>query len=142
MLMSDDVIPQTTLDKMVRADMTIVPTLSVFSHHGLRTAIANLKKLLAAGGRVVYGTDLGNEGPRPGIDPTEVARMSSAGMSGGDIIRSATVEATEWLGLPGVGAIVEGNDADLVLLAGDPLSDLDAFTRVIAVWRRGVLKEP
>lgn len=140
MLMSDEAIPASTIRRMVDAGMTVVPTLSVFSGRALRTAIANLHALGRAGGRVVYGTDLGNEGPRPGIDAREIDAMENAGMSGIDIIRSATVESARWLGLDTTGTIAAGMDADLVMIDGDPLGDPAALTAVRRVWRKGRTK--
>lgn len=137
MLMSDERIPGPILDRMVGAGMAIVPTLSIFAGAALETAIANLDAFREAGGRIVYGTDLGNEGPRPGIDPGEVHAMARAGMSGLDIIRAATVDAADWLGLGSTGTISEGRDADLVLVDGDPRAAPEALTNVVAVWRRG-----
>lgn len=137
MLMSDERIPDPMLNRMVDAGMVIVPTLSIFSGRGLRTAIDNLHAFRAAGGKVVYGTDLGNEGPRPGIDPSEVRALANAGMSGLDIIRAATVDAAGWLGLGSTGTIVEGHDADLVLIDGDPIAAPETMTDIVAVWRRG-----
>lgn len=141
MLMSDELIPPPMIDEMVAAGMTFVPTLSVFSGPGMRTAIANLHAFKKAGGRIVYGTDLGNEGPRPGIDPTEVKRMTQAGMSGLDIILSATVVSAEWLGLDGVGVIEVGAVADLVAVNGDPLTDPAVLSDLLGVWRRGQIRE-
>ena len=137
MLMSDERIPDQMLTRMVDAGMAVVPTLSIFSGRGLRTAIANLYAFRNAGGKVLYGTDLGNEGPRPGIDPSEVRAMANAGMSGHDIIRAATVDAAGWLGLGSTGTIVEGRDADLVLVDGDPVAAPEVLTDIVAVWRRG-----
>lgn len=141
MLMSDETIPSPTIERMVAAGMTVVPTLSVFSGPALRTAIANLRAFLDSGGRVVYGTDLGNEGPMPGIDRDEVEAMSEAGMSGTDIIRSATVGSAEWLGLGKTGVIAPGYDADLVLVNGDPLTDVARLTDIQRVWKKGRVRE-
>jgi len=141
MLLSDETIPQPTIDRMVSAGMAVVPTLAVFAGSALDTAIANLRAFRAAGGLVIYGTDLGNEGPQPGIDVTEVRAMSLAGMNGKDIIRSATVDSAAWLGLDSSGVIAEGFDADLVLVDGDPLADPSCLTRIAAVWRRGEARE-
>ena len=138
MLMSDEVIPAETIERMVAAGMVVVPTLSVFGESEARTAIANLASFRAAGGRIVYGTDLGNEGPRPGIDIKEVSAMASAGMNGHDIIRAATVDAATWLDLDSTGRIETGYDADLVVVDGDPGATPEALTDVVAVWRRGV----
>ena len=140
MLMSEETIPPDTIDRMVAAGILIVPTLSVFSGLGLRTAKANLIAFRAAGGRVVYGTDLGNDGPLPGIDKREVEAMTSSGMTGMDVIRAATVDAADWLGLGTKGVIAPGFDADLVMIKGDPLSDPSLLTSVAGVWRKGRTK--
>jgi imidazolonepropionase-like amidohydrolase len=138
MLMSPQVIPPETIQRMVSSNMTIVPTLAIFFGPARRTAIRNLHAFFTAGGTVVYGTDLGNEGPQPGIDPGEIAGMQGAGMSGADIIRAATVDAARWLGLEGVGAIAPGYAADLLLVKGDPLSAPETLAIVEGVWRNGV----
>jgi imidazolonepropionase-like amidohydrolase len=137
MLMSDEWIGDDLLAAMVARDMTIVPTLSCRSGEGRALAIDNLRRFIEAGGRVVYGTDLGNEGPRPGIDPLEVAAMAEAGMRSLDIVRSATVVGSAWLGLEGTGSIATGHRADLV---GVPLAALDepsALSDVRLVIRAG-----
>jgi imidazolonepropionase-like amidohydrolase len=136
MLMSDEVIPHELLGRMAER-IVIVPTLSIRFGHDRRTATRNLEAFLHAGGRVVYGTDLGNEGPRPGIDHTEIHAMSEAGMSPHDVIRSATVDAAEWLGLPTKGALEIGRDADIIGVEGNPAQDITALTRVKLVVREG-----
>ena len=135
MLMGNEVIPDEVMARLVEQDVTIVPTLSV-RFEDLRVAIENTTRFLAAGGRVVYGTDLGNEGPKPGIDRREVDALYAAGMSLVDIIRSATTSSAEYLKLERTGAIAPGRDADLVAVA--PLDDPKSLTLIEGVWRRGL----
>lgn len=137
MLMSRDSIADATIARMVEQGMTVVPTLSCFFGRDQRVAIENLERFLEAGGHVVYGTDLGNQGPSPGIDRREVSATAKAGMSGHDIIRSASVDSAKWLGLEGVGALAPGMDADVVGVKGNPLDDHNALTKVAMVWRKG-----
>ena len=137
MLMSDQEIPTPTIARMVEQGVAVVPTLSCRFGSDQDTAVDNLTGFLRAGGRVVYGTDLGNEGPGPGIDEREIAAMARAGMSGHQIIASATVESARWLRLPETGVIAPGARADLVAVAGDPIADPAALTDVVAVWRGG-----
>ena len=137
MLMSPESIPDDTMARMIEQGMAIVPTLSIFFGAGQRIAIENLNRFWSAGGRVVYGTDLGNEGPVPGIDQREVSAMTRAGMTPRAIISSATVDSAEWLGLESVGALGEGMDADVVALEGSALEDHQALTKVAMVWRKG-----
>ena len=137
MLMSDDRIPDDTIERMVESGMAVVPTLSVRFGRERRTAIENLKRFHRAGGQVIYGTDLGNAGPRPGIDGREIRAMAAAGMTVSEIVRSATVDAARWLGLDSKGLLARGADADLVAVPIDALHDPDALTRVEMVWRGG-----
>ena len=137
MLMSLERIPDNTLQRMVDARVGIVPTLSVRFGNDRRVAIENLGRFLDLGGKVVYGTDLGNEGPRPGIDPLEVGALAEAGMGARDIIAAATVESAAWLGLDRVGVVPKGADADLVAVPERALDDPGALSDVQMVWRRG-----
>lgn len=135
--LSGEAIPYEVIVRMVAAGMTVVPTLSILDGPELTAAIANLRRFLSAGGKVVYGTDLGNAGPRPGFDPTEVNAMSAAGMSPHEILLSATVDAAALLGLGDVGILGEGMSADIVGLGGSPLTAPADLTDVRMVWRRG-----
>ena len=137
MLMSPEQIPPTTINRMVSASMTIVPTLSCFFGNDQTIAIDNLRAFLEAGGRVIYGTDLGNEGPRPGIDPREVDALERAGLDGFNIVASATTRAAEYLGLAERGALVPGLSADLVAVLWAPGAAAVELTQVGMVWRRG-----
>ncbi len=125
MLMTPEAIPQALLERMAQAGMVIVPTLSVRAGADLKIATDNTRRFIAAGGKVVYGTDLGNAGPRPGIDEREVKAMHRAGMSTRAIVTSATVVAADHLGLTGTGRLQVGAEADIIGITGDiddPLS--------------------
>lgn len=137
MLMSEEEIPARVLDAMVDAGMTVVPTLSIRFGRDRELAIHNLARFRAAGGRVVYGTDLGNEGPAPGIDRTEVVAMAEAGYSSLEIVATATVAAARHLGLAGKGVLGAGMDADVVAVPRDALEDPAALSDVRMVWREG-----
>jgi imidazolonepropionase-like amidohydrolase len=138
MLMGGDVIPAELIARMVAQEMAVVPTLAVRRALDRRRAIANLEAFLEAGGKVVYGTDLGNSRPRPGIDRREVTAMEGAGMGPKEIVASATSDAARHLGLEDRGVIAEGMVADLVLLDCPRLEGVRDLVRVEAVWRQGV----
>lgn len=137
MLMSAEPIPDPLIARMVDAGTTVVPTLAIFDGRERRVGVDNLRRFHAAGGAVVYGTDLGNQGPQPGIDGTEVGAMAAAGMSLLEIVHAATVGAARYLGLTDVGAIAPGRDADLVAFSGDTARGPRLLERVASVWRRG-----
>jgi imidazolonepropionase-like amidohydrolase len=113
--------------------MEIVSTLDIHSYGRataeLDVAVDNLRRFAANGGRVRYGTDLGNGPIPPGIHVGEARHLASAGLSTEDILRSMT-------GVP----LEVGADADVVGLRGDPFDDLDAFDRVGLVVRGGTVR--
>ena len=70
--------------------MTWCSTLAI--HHGAdrATAIDNVRRFRTAGGRVVYGTDMGN-GPTPvGVNPAELLALGEAGLEGDDLLLALT----------------------------------------------------
>jgi imidazolonepropionase-like amidohydrolase len=120
-------------DRVIEAmagHMRIVSTLDIKSY-GMETpelgvAIDNLRRFIEAGGRVAYGTDLGN-GPIPaGIHPGEARHLSTAGLSMERILQAMTF-------LP----LAPGEPADLLALDGNPLENIDALGRVTFVMRGG-----
>lgn len=137
MLMSPESISDVVIRRMAETGITIVPTLAIRSGQDRRLAVDNLTRFHAAGGAIVYGTDLGNQGPRPGIDASEVRAMAAAGMSLSEIVRAATVGAARHLGLDQVGVIAPNMDADLVTFRGATSDGPRLLKRVVGVWRRG-----
>ena len=137
MLMSPEAIPAETIERMATAGMVVVPTLSIRTGRELGVAVDNLRRFREAGGRIVYGTDLGNQGPSPGIDRIEVTAMADAGLSTRDVIASATVVASEWLGLHDRGILEPARRADVVAVPRSALEDPAQLTDVRMVWRRG-----
>ena len=64
---------------------------------------------------------------------SEIAELTTA-----QTMRASTWEAALAIGLGEVtGRLAPGFAADLLLLDGDPLDDLEALTRPVAVWARG-----
>jgi imidazolonepropionase-like amidohydrolase len=122
------------LVRRMAASLTVVPTLHIDPSPARRNG---LRSFVAAGGRVLYGTDLGNQGPPPGVDVTELELLVEAGLPPARAIASATSPAAEHLGLRAIGRVAPGRVADLLLVDGDPLRDLMALSRVRLVSRAG-----
>src|SRR6266536_708271 len=122
------------LVRRMAAALTVVPTLHVEPTRARRRGV---REFLAAGGRVLYGTDLGNQGPPPGVDVVELALLVEAGLSPAGAVAAATSRAAEHLGLRGIGRVAPGWAADLLVVDGDPLRDLEALTRARLVSRSG-----
>jgi imidazolonepropionase-like amidohydrolase len=132
-LWSDEEIPEEVIERMVAQGMKVIPTLHIDPSP---VRIQNLRRFHEAGGKVIYGTDMGNTGPPPGIDPTELKLMHEAGMSIEQVLASATSAASH-LGLKNRGVIEAGAPADLVLVDGDPRDDFRVLSNVVRVIRSG-----
>ncbi|HMA23598.1 MAG TPA: amidohydrolase family protein, partial [Gemmatimonadaceae bacterium] len=95
---------------------------SAAAGRALRSQLAVIKAMHDAGVRIVAGTDYG----LPGFSLLrELELYVDAGLSPLDAIRAATVVPAEVMGVSNdVGTIEAGKRADLVVLDGDPLSDI------------------
>jgi imidazolonepropionase-like amidohydrolase len=118
------------LVESIAGRMRIVSTLDIHSYGKetpeLHTALDNVNRFLAAGGRVVYGTDLGN-GPIPaGIHVAEIWHLRRAGLSPEQLLEALTFRP-----------LAPGETADVIVLGGNPLEDLNAFGAVKFVMRAG-----
>jgi imidazolonepropionase-like amidohydrolase len=122
--LSDDVL-QTAATRL-----RIVSTLDILSFGRdtpeIRTALDNLRRFHVAGGRVVYGTDLGNGAIPPGIHEREARLIAEAGIEPEEVLEAM------------IRAPVEPDaPADLVVLGSSPLEDLAALGDVRTVIRAG-----
>ena len=63
---------------------------------------------------------------------------AASGLTPAQILRAATVDAADLLGLAGqVGSLSPGEHADLIAVTGDPLADIGALQRVRFVMKDG-----
>jgi imidazolonepropionase-like amidohydrolase len=136
-------LPEPLVDRIAAAGIWVVSTLQTFFTGGLgRDAAANAAMLHRAGVPLVYGTDLGNAGTRPGVDPRELDRLADAGLGRLGALRAATERASRLLGVRGrTGALTRGQPAALVLLSGDPLVEPGVWRSPRAVLCDGRLLE-
>jgi imidazolonepropionase-like amidohydrolase len=130
-----------------------VPTLAVYVYHResrqphVRERARDLEahhqesvaRAMAAGVKVVAGTDAGGHGHPP--NAMELQCMVKAGLTPMQAIRTATSVAAECLGLEReIGTVEKGKRADLVVVDGDPLRDIDVLvdrTRIRLVMKDG-----
>lgn len=116
-------------DDDIAAQATSVAWISTLSIHDAdseerTTAVDNVRRFHAAGGTVIYGTDMGN-GPTPvGLNPAELAALRDSGIEGDDLLRTLAPQdprdpAALLLRLPGI-------DADLTLARALSRADLKA----------------
>lgn len=100
------------------------------------TAVVVFAKAVAAGVRLAFGTD---SGVYPhGLNARQFAWYVRCGLSPLEAIRSATLQAAELMGWSDrVGTLEPGRFADLVAVAGDPLTDVRALESPVVVAQGG-----
>ena len=101
-------------------------------------ALENVRRLHAAGVRLIAGTDVPNPGTASGLSMHgELRLMQRAGLSGAEALAAATSAPAAIFGLDDRGTVEEGSIADLVLVDGDLEADLSLSSRIAAVWKDG-----
>ena len=96
------------------------------------------------GGKIAAGTD----SPVPFIIPgyslhEELRQLASTGIPAMDVLKMATANAAELLGMQDqLGSVEEGRLADLVILDGNPLDDLKNSLRISKVIKSGKVYAP
>jgi imidazolonepropionase-like amidohydrolase len=99
---------------------------------------ANFQGLLAAGVKVVAGSDSGWSYYAFGDFVHEIEAMATAGLGAAAAFKTATLESAESMGLAkDVGSLEAGKLADVIVVDGDPTTDVSALSRVQAVWLGG-----
>jgi imidazolonepropionase-like amidohydrolase len=104
---------------------------------GIAPTADALKRARALGVKIIFGTDAvaGTHGRNA---EEFVYRVQEAGEKPMDAIVSATSVSAESLGLGKViGTVAAGYNADLVAVAGDPLTDITAVRHVVFVMKDG-----
>lgn len=101
---------------------------------------ARIGEFHAAGGAVVVGTDAARPGVHFGSGVhRELELLVASGLTARQALQAATCHAARVLGDDGIGIVAPGRAADLLVVAGDPTSDVTACRNVVAVLRDGRL---
>jgi imidazolonepropionase-like amidohydrolase len=154
-----DVLDEETVRAMVARKVAYCPTITVADFvKGPRSktnpiwdqlwtaAQDSFKRAYKAGVPIAFGTDAGGFDWDKRNQAEEFSFMVAWGMTPWDALRSATVVAADLLGPSKdgkLGCLDAGCAADLVAVAGDPLLDIKATEKTVAVISRGkVVKKP
>jgi imidazolonepropionase-like amidohydrolase len=123
------------------------PTISMFrayvsppSYQAILTGFGRIVPPIRANGiRILAGSDLSSPRMKPGQSlHDELALLADAGFSPSEVLRAATSNATQFLGISdSLGTVQRGMLADLVLLGGNPLTDIRNTQRIVAVIQNG-----
>ena len=136
------------LERMAARGIVLVPTLSTFHDlaerftHLFAPALVDQAKrqleeayltLMAAHGAGVT-LAMGHDSGPPGDNAIELVRMVDGGLSAMEAIVAATRGSARALGLSDVGVIEPGAVADLLVLDGDPLTDVHVLRDPDRIW--------
>ncbi|MDZ4730230.1 MAG: amidohydrolase family protein [Xanthomonadales bacterium] len=96
-----------------------------------------LRAFYEAGAKIMVGTD---QQTMVGLATVgEMKALRDVGMSNADVLRAATMELANYLGRSGeLGELREGAVADLILIGGNPLQDLNALGHIFGVMTEGI----
>ena len=139
-----DFIPPESLKQMAAQGVYLVPTFTVFRNYGapITGCVNNLHQFVALGGQVALGNDYSG-GPGPfelGIPMFEIQSMSQAGMTPMQIIVASTRNAALVSNIEkDLGTLAPGKIADVLVVGGNPLEDLQALTQIQLVIHNGVM---
>ena len=137
------------LDQLAASDCVLSATAAVLpgsepAFAAVRQRIAAIRvnhtKLYRRGGRVVCSSDAGVAPSKPhDVLPHGVVDiLPMLGMTNAEAITNVTAVAADACGVADrVGTLEVGKDADILVVAGDPLADLSALHDVVAVYARG-----
>lgn len=93
-----------------------------------------------AGVPILAGTDAPSPGTAAGVSiHRELELLVEAGLTPVEALAAATSVPAECFGLADRGRVARGRYADLVLVDGDPTTDIRATRAIAGVWRHGVL---
>jgi imidazolonepropionase-like amidohydrolase len=134
---------------MVARRVSVIPTLKLWGYEldrqgaapdvregAIEDATREVAAFAAAGGQLLFGTDVGY---MTDFDPTdEYVLMARAGLSTVQILASlTTAPAARWNEGERRGRVAPGLAADLVVLDGDPATDVRNFAAVRCTIRGG-----
>jgi imidazolonepropionase-like amidohydrolase len=139
-----DAVSDEVWQEMVAKDIYMTPTFTVFRNYGapVSTCVLNLRNFLSQGGQVALGNDYGG-GPGEfelGIPMYEIEQMSKAGMTPMQIIVASTQNAAIVSGIDDqVGTLETGKIADVLVISGNPLDNLQNLTNIRLVIHNGMI---
>ena len=140
-----------TLRLMLAAHMSVIPTLKLWKEEFLKSSVKDpmhnsfirvaqqqVHDFSAAGGVLLFGTDVGYITDYSTRD--EFSLLAGAGLDFRQILTMLTTAPAKQFGLATrTGQIVTGMDADIVLLDGDPATDILSLDKVVYTLCQGKL---
>jgi imidazolonepropionase-like amidohydrolase len=101
---------------------------------------ATVRRLDSLGVPILAGSDAPNPGTGHGVSMhRELELLTQAGLTPVEALAAATATPARVFGLTDRGRIARGLRADLVLVNGDPTTDITATRDIVSVWKQGAL---
>jgi imidazolonepropionase-like amidohydrolase len=131
------------LSRMKQQHTALIPTLTLWTTVVSDPAVADklvqsgvdeLKSFFSQGGTVLFGTDVGFQSK---FDTTEEYEFMGRAIPWHDILASLTTNPAGFFKDAAKGRVEEGMTADLVVLDGDPASDVRNLAKVAYTIRGG-----
>jgi imidazolonepropionase-like amidohydrolase len=99
----------------------------------------NVRRLVDAGVTILAGSDAPNPGTVLGASlHRELELLGRCGLTTAQALNAATAAPARVFSLTDRGQTAPGQRADLLLVAGDPLTDITATRAITRIWRAGV----
>lgn len=135
-----ETIPDALLRRAVDRGWILVTTAALWretpAHQA--TVLDNLRRWVAAGGRIALGTDAPAFHPGWGAPRLEIETLAAGGIPAAAVLKAATVWGAAAVGREGeIGSLEPGALADLVVLPRDPRLDATALLEGVAVVSAG-----
>jgi imidazolonepropionase-like amidohydrolase len=106
----------------------------------MENANAAVRQLKAAGVPILAGTDAPNPGTAHGASMhRELELLVKSGLTPVEALAAATSLPAKYFTLNDRGRIAAGLRADLLLVEGDPTTDIMATRNIAAVWKNGAM---
>jgi len=125
----------TTVDMAVKADFMSDAIKEKAKRVGTQMK-GNFGAAYRAGVKIAFGTDSGVS--RHGVNAREAVLMVAAGMPAMEVIKAATVNAADLIGMTeSIGTIEAGKLADIIAVDGSPLDNIEELLDVGFVMKGG-----
>jgi imidazolonepropionase-like amidohydrolase len=139
----DGELDRAVAERIAEAGIAVGPTLAtienVLGEPG-GAAEENVGRLVDAGVTILAGTDAPNPGTVFGASlHRELELLGRCGLTPAQALTAATAAPARVFHLADRGHITPGQRADLMLVSGDPLTDITATRAIERIWRAGVL---
>lgn len=118
----------------------IAPETDVLNHAVFQAILGVVRFFRDSGGIIAVGNDYGNPGVQSGMPLREMDLLQAAGLSPQEVIEAATKHAAYVCGHGDeLGTLENGKLADLIVVDGNPLEDMNAMDSVLYVVKDGEL---